>query len=435
MPRFFGTPLRVVEQVVQQARITDVRIFFKEVQRRKGMFCRVVVQEDGTETREPYDLYDQQVHWLSLYGPKHAKRRALLASRDKGKSQIVTTLGAAWQIYSNPTTKIGVMSFKHENAAKLVDRILEILQAFGVAIQHKNGGYYTKENTDHTPTLMPMGLMSTVRGMHFDYLVMDDPLTVNEQFSKKYIDRSRYFMNEGSSIARRIILIGQLLTRNDLYYDAFGDAGGRYYLLQSWHGDIPELDKDLEYETATMGRKDVARNYLGYIDDEDEAIFQSIQFSEAQPTGDLFAFIDPSAKGNDYTAVAIGWVHEACIIVYGEIFKEHWGNCLDRIAYLVQRCKRVYYEDNHGVALGQFLKERGIRAIGQTTTANKIAKIYGMRGLVVTDRIRISNDMPADAVMQIKDWTQTAEHDDMPDAMAMLVHKMGWRRLTKNESI
>ncbi len=428
MAKFFGAPLKTppIEEAFEEERIQDVHVFFEEVQKRTGMFCRVV-EEGGQEKRIPYTLYPQQIAWLDLYNPKHVKRRALLASRDKGKSQIVSILGSAWQIYQDRAVKIGIMSFKHANAAKLVDRAVEILTSFGIALRHTNDGYYTEENKDHTPSLMAMGLNTTVRGMHFDYLIMDDPLTVNEQFSKKYIDRSRYFMNEGSSIARRIILIGQLLTRNDLYYDAYGNTGNTYHLIQSWHGDIPELDKDLDYELRAMGKKDVARNYLGYIDDAHEAIFQSIQFDESLPQGDVYAFIDPSAKGQDYTAVAIGWIHDARLIVYGKIFKKHWGDCLKDIIVLTKNCKIVYYEDNQGMALGKFLRQAGVRNVGVTSTANKIAKIYGLRALVLQDRLRLSNSMDSEAVMQVKNWTQTAEHDDLPDAMAMLVHKMGWK--------
>lgn len=426
MSRFFGTPLRAEEAPPHEKRIEDVSEFFSEVQRRTGMFCKIEESEDR-EIRVPYCLYPQQLAWLDLYNPKYVKRRALLASRDKGKSQIVTIFGAAWKIYQDPTVKIGIMSFKHANAAKLLDRAVEILQAMGIILRHTNDGWYTAENKDHTPSLMALGLNSTVRGMHFDYLIMDDPLTVNEQFSKKYIERSRYFMNEGSSIARRIILIGQLLTRNDLYYDAYGNTGNAYHLVQSWHGDIPELDKDLEYETRAMGKKDVARNYLGYIDDAEEAIFQSIQFDESMPQGDVYAYIDPSAKGQDYTAVAIGWIADAKIIIYGKLYKQHWGDCIDEIAKLTAKCKITFYEDNQGRAMGKFLRERGVRNVGITSTANKIAKIYGVRGLILMDRLRLSNSMDSEAIMQVKNWTETAEHDDLPDAIAMLVQKMGWK--------
>lgn len=428
MAKFFGSPLKCPEEAESpcELNIETAAEFFAQVQQRTGMFCKII-EEEGIEHRIPYILYPQQLAWLDLFHPRHPKRRALLASRDKGKSQIVTILGSAWQIYQDRSIKIGIMSFKHANAAKLLDRAVEILRAFNIPLRHTNDGWYTAENTDHTPSLMAMGLNTTVRGMHFDYLIMDDPLTVNEQFSKKYIDRSRYFMNEGSSIARRIILIGQLLTRNDLYYDAFGNTGNVYYLMQSWHGDIPELDKDLEYETRAMGKKDVARNYLGYIDDTEEAIFQNIQFDDSLPQGEVYAFIDPSAKGKDYTAVAIGWVTEARLIIYGKLFKKHWGDCLDNIVSLTKNCKIVYYEDNQGRAMGRFLKERGVRNVGVTTTANKIAKIYGLRGLIQMDRLRLSNSMDSDAVMQVKNWTETAEHDDLPDAIAMLVQKMGWK--------
>lgn len=351
--------------------LSKIEDFFAQVQQRTGMFCQTLEGEDGQEIRQPYQLYPQQIAWLSLFDHHRPKRRALLASRDKGKSQVVTILGSAWQIYRNRHVKISVMSFKYGNACKLVDKIVQILQAMSVPLRAAHGGYYTPENADHTPSLMPLGLMTTVRGMHFDYLIMDDPLTVNEQFSKKYIQRSRYFINEGSSLARRIILIGQLLTRHDLYYDAYGDSAGRYYLLQSWHGDIPQLDKDLEYELATMGKKDVARNYLGYIEDSQEAIFQGIQFCDSRPQGDIYAFIDPSAKGHDDTAVAIGWVHQACVVIYGKVFHQHWGDCLQNIIDLTNTCRFVYYENNHGDALGRFLKDRGINASGITTTAIK----------------------------------------------------------------
>ena len=428
MAGFFGHPLKSppADEEKSQAKIGNIHDFFKTVQDRTGMFCKII-EDHGSEQRIPYQLYPQQLAWLDLFHPRHVKRRALLASRDKGKSQIVTILGSAWQIYQDRSIKIGIMSFKHANAAKLLNRSVEILEAMGVGIRHTNDGWYTGENKDHTPSLMAMGLNTTVRGMHFDYLIMDDPLTVNEQFSAKYIARSRYFVNEGSSIARRIILIGQLLTRNDLYYDAYGNTGNAYYVLQSWHGDIPQLDKDLDYETRSMGKKDVARNYLGYIDDNEEAIFQGIQFDDARPQGDVYACIDPSAKGRDYTAVAIGWVVHARLVIYGKIYKKHWGDCLDEITVLTKNCKIVYYEDNQGRALGRFLKERGVRNVGVTSTANKIAKIYGLRGLIQMDRLRLSNSMEADAIMQIKNWTETAEHDDLPDAIAMLVHKMGWK--------
>ncbi|MGL4525037.1 MAG: hypothetical protein ACRCVN_05915 [Spirochaetia bacterium] len=396
--------------------------FFKEVQRRTGQFTRDVGDE-----KVPYDIFPQQMKWLELFDSSLPKRRALLASRDKGKSQIVSTFGSAWQLYNNPTVKIAVMSFKHDNASKLVHRAVEILEAFGMEMKHRDGGYFLSENKDATPSLIAFGLQSTARSMHFDYLILDDPLTINEQHSKKYIDRSRYFLNEGSSIAKYIILIGQLLTRNDLYYDAYGNIDNVYHLVQSWHGDIPELDKDLEYETRAIGKKDVARNYLGYIDDGEDAIFQSIQFSQAKPEGDIFAFIDPSAKGRDFTAVAIGWVYEARLIIYGEIFKKNWGDCLEEITKLVSKCKFVWYEDNQGTSMGAFLRERGVRSVGVTTTANKIAKIYGLRPLILQERLLLSNYMPADAIMQVKNWTETAEHDDLPDAIAMLVNKMEWR--------
>ncbi len=432
MAKFFGTPLKTpleapcAQQASEEEKITDIGLFFKEVQQRTGMFCHVI-EENGIEKRLPYTLYPQQIAWLDLFHPRHVKRRALLASRDKGKSQIISILGSAWQIYQNPTIKIGIMSFKHANAAKLVERAAEILTSFGIVLRHNHDGYYTAENKDHTPSLMALGLHSSVRGMHFDYLIMDDPLTVNEQFSKKYIDRSRYFMNEGSSIAKRIILIGQLLTRNDLYYDAYGNTGHAYHVIQSWHGDIPELDKDLDYELRAMGKKDVARNYLGYIDDEEEAIFQSIGFDESLMQGDVYAFIDPSAKGQDYTAVAMGWIHDARLIIDGKIFKKHWGECLDEIICLTKDCALVYYEDNQGKALGKFLRQAGVRNVGVTSRANKIAKIYGLRALVLQDRLRLSNRMDSEAVMQVKNWTESAQHDDLPDAMAMLVHKMGWK--------
>jgi len=147
------------------------------------------------------------------------------------------------------------------------------------------------------------------------------------------------------------------------------------------------------------------------------------------------AFVDPSHKGGDYTALAIGGMHFKNLVVTGFAFKKAWYDCLDDFKLLFElfRVKSVCFETNN---LGDEpvirMRQLGAACVGKNSTENKHRRIinaaffsehmlfHEVDGL--DSQLSQANQI---FIEQVKNYEYRVRFDDSPDATAGLMEYLG----------
>lgn len=400
---------------------------------RQGEFTKKIVKEvtrgghrRAEEIQVPYKIHPKQVAWWSLWTQKEEKVSLFLASRWKGKTDIVTILYSAWYIYNNRYAKIGIVTKTLNRANTLCKKVTRLLRYVGINLTKDEFGnfWFEGENLGSTPTLARTYIGQPIRGNRFDVIVFDDALEDKDEYYPLQIRKVDKHFNESISLTDKLIVVGQLITKHDLHYRLRNSQD--VYKIESWQGDIPEIERPIE-QFKNLNEKDLARNYLGYIDDTEDAIFLPVQIDQRTMNRDaLFGVLDPSKEGHDYTALAIGWITDGVLTIWGKLWKASWGECEDDIVEIGKNLKLMWVETNIvGSSLTNILVKRGVIAESFASTKNKTEKIMGLRGLIKSGRIMFYRGLGELEKAQLYNWTPAAEHDDLPDAVAMLADFMG----------
>lgn len=147
-------------------------------------------------------------------------------------------------------------------------------------------------------------------------------------------------------------------------------------------------------------------------------------------------FIDPSHKGGDLTAVAVGGFLGDTLPVVGFAFKKAWYDCLEEFDYIMGRygVGRVSIETN---GLGELpvmqLRSAGMAGVmGKNHTGNKHARIMNMASFVDAIKLTKVTDVPPAFIQanelfieRVKKYEYNIKQDDPPDAMAGLCGLIG----------
>ena len=140
------------------------------------------------------------------------------------------------------------------------------------------------------------------------------------------------------------------------------------------------------------------------------------------------AFLDPSFKGGDYTAISFLGKHGNDLCVWGYCVHLAWNKAMDSICEMIERYKPnyFYYEDNSlGTVPLDIFAERGINAIAHTTLGNKEARIYKVAGFVAHRAHLITNLCNTQYINNVLKYNEDAEFDDGADSLASVVIKSG----------
>jgi hypothetical protein len=233
-------------------------------------------------------------------------------------------------------------------------------------------------------------------------------------------------------LTTNVVLIGQPVHKLDLLQKL------RFLIptLMVKYGDIPELDVDLIAQRAAgVSEASIAASYHLEILDDASLPFGNLKKCDyAAPN--CVAFIDPSHKGGDYTALAIGGMHFKNLVVTGFAFKKAWYDCLDDFKLLFEffEVKSVCFETNN---LGDEpvirMRQLGAACVGKNSTENKHRRIINCA--FFSDHIKLheigegfnSEIMQANQIFmqQVKDYEYRVKFDDSPDALAGLSEYLG----------
>lgn len=296
-----------------------------------------------------------------------------------------------------------------------------------------------KQGVSGAPQLLGLGCGASLTGKHADLIFTDDIINVKDRVS--------------GAERRRICLVYQELQN-------IRNRGGRIFNTGTpWHKDdafrlMPNIVRYPCRETGLMTPEEIetvrrsmspslfAANYeLKHIADED-ALFatEPERFSDPSKIHDGIGHIDAAYGGADGTAFTAIKREGDDYWCYVRLFQGHVDKHLSEIVALAEnlRIGTIYMEKN---ADKGYLK-RDVIALGHpaasyTESQNKHIKIsthlYNAWPHV---HLLDCPDFPEDgeAISQVMDYTEHAEHDDVPDSMASIIRKLskesgikGWK--------
>lgn len=280
--------------------------------------------------------------------------------------------------------------------------------------------------------LLGLGCGGSLTGKHADRVFTDDIINIKDRVSAAERNRIKLIYQELQNIKNR---------------------GGRIFNTGTpWHKDdafslMPNIVKYDCYSTGLIDRDELAKiersmsvslfaaNYkLKHIADEEAMFKEPRYFGDPKELHDGIGHIDAAYGGKDGTAFTAlaktpdGW--RAYIRLWPE---RHVDDCLPEILRLCKelRIGTIFCEKN---ADKGYLRKRIIRmghpCRGYTENQNKFIKVSTyLRAEWANLRLLDCDAYPldAEAVNQVLDYNENAEHDDMPDSLASAIRAYGQR--------
>lgn len=370
--------------------------------------------------------YQKQVDMMA-FGIQGTDPRLLLGARGYGKTDYLTIMGVAYDVYLHPETSWLVISKSRVRNTAIVQEIAKALTLNGVALEKENASCVRVaglQGKDHSVEVLT--IKSSFRGRHPKKILMDDPVT-EEDVSEAMRELVQRKYNEAFKLSSNILIVGQPAHAHDLY------AKLRPLLskLEIAWGEIPELDHDLEAQRlAGVDEKSIQASYFLKIISDGSAPFEKINYIDAFPRGEAVAFLDPSHKGKDSSALSIVRQHFQGVAVVGFAAHKAWNHWLDDIVpkLLAFGVKRLAVEcnglgDQPVIMLRQLLAGKGIGVVGVDSTDNKHARI--MAAGAFAHLIHLSKESDRLYTDQVVQYEYGAKHDDGPDSLATCLKWIG----------
>lgn len=365
---------------------------------------------------------------FTQFGFDLVEPRLLLGARGYGKTDYLTILRVAYDIYLHgvATSNLILTKSKIRNSA-IMQEIAHALIANGVELEKQNAscvrvaGLVGKDHSVEAITIK-----TSMRGRHPKRAIMDDPVTDEDvsQAERKLVKRK---YNELMKLCSNVLVIGQPAHKHDLY----AELRPLLKVLELPHGTIPKLDHDLEAQRlAGVDEASIQASYFLKIVSDGGAPFEKIRYVDQFIVGDSVAWVDPSHKGGDLTALTILRAYGQGIQVVGFVWKKAWNHCLDDIEKRLKQfgVRRLAFETNN---LGTMpieilqtqLAPKGIGVVGRDSIKNKHSKI--MAAGVASEILHLSKQSDRAYIDGVIQYEYGAEPDDAPDSLASCLDWIG----------
>lgn len=370
--------------------------------------------------------FPKQIEMME-FGIHNEGARMILGSRGYGKTDYITVLGVAYEIYLDPNfTCLIITKSKVRNSAML-NEIAIALEKNGVRLEKKNSECVRIESLvgkDHSVSATTVKSVS-LRGRHPDLVIMDDPVTPDDvgEATRNQVERT---YNEICKLTQEVLVIGQPVHQ----YDLFEKLRPMIKKMEVPYGSIPELDPDLEaMKLAGVDDASISASYYLKVLTEGTTPFDQIRYIDQFPTGDsAVAFIDPSFEGGDYTALTIMKAYMQGVAVVGFTYKKAWNHCLEEVASQMNRfnVRRLCFETN---CLGDMPIEllrrtfQGIGVVGKKSNTNKHSRICTAGAF--SHLIHLSKESDRIYTDQVVKYEYKSKYDDAPDSLASCLEWIG----------
>lgn len=381
--------------------------------------------------------FPKQVEMME-FGLTGEDPRLLLGARGYGKTDYVTVLGIAYDVYEDyidfingdrdslVSTNLIISKSQTRNTA-MCNSIAEALKLNGVELEKENSTVLRVKGLvgkDHSVEVLT--IKSSFRGRHPKRIICDDPVTEEDTSdAMRQLVKNKY--DEAYKLCKNICVIGQPAHAFDLY----SELRPIIKKLEVPHGSIPELDADLEaMKLAGVDEKSIQMSYHLQVPVASDNAFAKIKYLDQFPQGATsVAFIDPSFEGGDYTAMSIVTAYFQGIAVQGKVWKKAWYDCLPEIVQAIKEFNvhKLCFETN---ALGEqpisLLRQnvpQGVGVVGKKSLGNKHARIMAAGGF--GHLIHLSKTSDKVYIDQVVKYEYKATNDDAPDSLASCMEWIG----------
>lgn len=379
--------------------------------------------------------YPKQLEMCS-FGFDETEPRMLMGARGYGKTDYVTVLGTAYDIYINgvETSNLIISKSRNRNAA-IVQEIANALEANGVRLDKNNSTCVRVEGMvgkDHS--VEAITIKTSFRGRHPKRILMDDPVT-EEDVSPATRELVKRKYDEAYKLCKNICIIGQPAHQFDLY----AELKSALKVMEVPHGLIPELDADLEaMEIAGVDPRSIQMSYKLTVPKDGATPFDEIRFIDQFPQArNSVAFIDPASEGKDYTAISIVTGYMQGVAVVGFNWRKSWNHSLEEmIPYLKKfNVRKLCFETNSlgdqpiEILRNVFRKEIigwDIGVVGRKSNNNKHSRILAAG--TFAHMIHLSKESGKSYTDHVVKYEYKAPFDDAPDSMATCLEWMGMIR-------
>lgn len=190
--------------------------------------------------------------------------------------------------------------------------------------------------------------------------------------------------------------------------------------------DIPEQFQDPQLLEQAASEKDEIyydHVWLGAASHKISG-YPWIQLEEDYTNDEIqcVAFLDPSFKGGDYTALSFVGAKGNQLYCWGMAWRKAWNMCIDDICELMRMYKPAIfeYEDNGGMGAvpEDMFAERGVAATGRTNLGNKEVRIFKVAAFTAHRTKILRNRCNGAYYDGVTKYNLDAEHDDPPDSLA-----------------
>lgn len=425
---------------------------FNRIDEKLNIFPQIVGPEGGESTRHvlaignglktfaefcaaagyfiPFPKQDE----MRAFGMDRTETRLLLGARGYGKTDFVTIMGVAYDLYCGWKSGQDLDLFTNLIITKSKARNAAIINEIGMALE-KNGVPLDKSNAstirieglvgqDHS--VEAITIKSSMRGRHPKRTIMDDPVTDEDTSAKmREVVKKRY--DEAYKLCPNILIIGQPAHFDDLY----AHLRGIIETMLVPHGSIPELDADLAaMEAAGVDKASIEMSYHLRVPKSGSAIFGDLKMLEGPfGPGPSVAFLDPS-DGGDFTALTIGRGYLQGLAVKGHAWKRAYYQVYDELVPILKAhgVMRLVFETNkHGdgplIQLRELLGPAGIGVVGYNSTGDKHGRIEQAGSYA--HMIHLSKESDKIYTDQVVKYEYGAKFDDSPDSLSGLLIWLG----------
>jgi hypothetical protein len=404
--------LELIKNKDQITRSTPIRSFHE--------FCHV------SDYPPPFD---KQVEMME-FGMQGEDPKLLLGSRGYGKTDYVTIMGTAYEIYKEYVTNqiqssnLIITKSKERNSAMLRE-IQNACVKNGVAFDRANATHLRVKGLlgkDHSVSAVTIKTTS-LRGRHPKRVIMDDPVT-EDDVSEATRLQARRTLNEVMKLTKNVLLIGQPAHQYDLY----ADVRGEIKTMEVPFGTIGQLDHDLQAQRlAGVSEASISASYHLKVLTEGTTPFNGVKYLPTLPPGDSVAFIDPS-EGGDYTAVTILKGYMGGIAAEGYVWKKAWNHCLDDLLPKLQKhnVRKLAFETNcTGNQPLDMLRQLwpALGVVGRRANNNKHSRI--MAAGAFAHLIHLSKESDKLYLDHVVKYEYKSKYDDAPDSLASCLEWVG----------
>jgi len=284
--------------------------------------------------------------------------------------------------------------------------------------------------------LVGMGCGASLTGKHFDYIFTDDIVNVKDRVSKAERDATKLIYQELQNIKNRG---GRIFNTGTPWHK--DDAFSIMPPAEKWDCYRPEVkqiisDEELADIKSKMLPSLFAANYeLRHIASED-VIFQPLDASHFGFSPSLveqgIMHVDSGFYGEDYTAMTVCKKHDGKYYVLLKMWRRHVEDCYPDIisAYRRFMSGKCYMETNADKGMvARDLRQAGMKMVTYAESMNKYVKIVTYLKSIWND-VYFVEGTDMDAVQQIYDYNDVAEHDDAPDSLASMARILYNKRET-----